>query len=134
MSHGNKISKNKKLLLVLLVLIGVILIFSSSFTPEKAEKESDEYIKVLENKLEEFLLNVDGINKVKVIITLDSSLPNDENTGYYGKTDTTLPYVRGVVIACTNGGSDKVKAEITDIVSKYLGIGSNKVKITDIKR
>ena len=133
MSHESKISKNKKLLLIILVLVGLVLIFSSSYTPVNTETDSDEYINQLEKKLEDFLLNVDGINKVKVIITLDSSMPDVENKGYYSKTDTTLPYVRGVVIACTNGGSDYVKAELTDIVSKYLGIGANKVKITDIK-
>ena len=82
MSHESKISKNKKLLLIILVLVGLVLIFSSSYTTENTETDSDEYINQLEKKLEDFLLNVDGINKVKVIITLESTMPDDEIKGY----------------------------------------------------
>ena len=80
MSHESKISKNKKLLLIILVLVGLVLIFSSSYTTENTETDSDEYINQLEKKLEDFLLNVDGINKVKVIITLESTMPDNEST------------------------------------------------------
>ncbi len=134
MSQENKITLRKKWLIISLIVIGILLIFSSSFSFENNSSKSKEYIEETEAKLEEFLLNVEGIRKVKVIITLESSIEAEENNGYYNKTDNTLPYVRGVVVACSNGSDDKIKTEVTEIVSKYLGIGANKVKITDIKR
>ena len=134
MSRENKLSKNKKIILISLIILGVLLIILSSFSGNNDETDSASYISEMENKLEKFLLYVEGIEDVKVIITLESDLNKSDNKSYYGNSNTALPFVRGVCVACTNGNNDKVKAEVTDIVSKYLGIGTNKVKITDIKR
>ena len=43
-----------------------------------------------------------------------------------------FPIVRGVAIACTNGNDDLVRMKITDLISSYLGISSNRIKIVAI--
>jgi len=99
---------------------------------------------MLENKIEDFLKKVEGIKEVKAIVTLDTSeekvyAQNSSGLDYILTNDGSpisiteiYPTVRGVAIACTNGDSDKIKMKITEIISAYLGISSNRIKIVSI--
>lgn len=137
-----------KIIISLLAVFGIVLILLGS-TGFRAEKSSNSfspstYTAELEKKLESFLKNVDGIDNVDVIVTLDIS-----NERVYAKNEGSYdyilsssgdpisiaeiyPYVRGVAIACTNGQSDNVKKEITELISCYLGISTNRIKIVPI--
>lgn len=123
----------------ILGLIGVLLIFVSNYYSEKSEDEYtnyEAYATQIEKKLESFLLEIDGIFAVRVIVTLDY-IQDAEGDGYIyagaNENTTQLPSVRGVAIACTNGGDYKVKVKLTELVSAYLGISSNRIEIIDIK-
>lgn len=118
--------KKIKFYIIALFAVGALLIILGSvINTNSLEKENtDDYIKSLENKLESFLLDVKGIKKAEVIISTEYKYDGEKNQ----------IHIKGAVVACTNGDNDKVKEEITDIVSKYLGIGANKVKITGIKQ
>ena len=130
---------NKKAILTVaaLALVGIILIIASGmFTNNEGGTQSqEEYAKEIEEKLENFLLQVDGIKEVKVIVSLCPP-STQSNSGLLG-TDVTaankIPTVCGVAIACTNGGSDSVKLKLTSLVSAFLGIPSNRIEIIDIK-
>ena len=136
-----------KIIISSLVIIGVLLIVFSS--AKLSDKKTDEfsvitYTKELEKKLEGFLKSVEGINKVEVIITLECSnehvyAKNESSYDYIISSNGNLveitevfPVVRGVAIACTNGSNDIVQKEITELVSSYLGISSNRIKIVSI--
>ena len=143
------IKKHKnKIIIISLVIIGVLLITLSSFSfnnkKSKEEFSQTTYTKELEKKIEDFLENVEGIRKAKVILTLECS-----NEHVYAKNDTSLDYilssngelveiteiypvVRGVAIACTNGDDDIIKMKVTNLISSYLGISSNRIKIVAI--
>jgi hypothetical protein len=129
--------------------LGVILILFGTFKTKKDSNDVNDfscelYTNELEEKIEKFLLNVEGIKNVNVIVTLDTSnekkYAQDESTFDYititsgGKTEPLYlgeiyPYVRGVAISCTNGDSDEVKIKITKLISAYLGISSNRIEI-----
>ena len=144
----NFFKKHKnKIIISSLVIIGVLLIVFSS--AKLSDKKTDEfsvitYTKELEKKLEGFLKSVEGINKVEVIITLECSnehvyAKNESSYDYIISSNGNLveitevfPVVRGVAIACTNGSNDIVQKEITELVSSYLGISSNRIKIVSI--
>ena len=102
------------------------------------------YTEALEDKIEDFLKNVDGINEAKVILTLDTS-----NESVYAQSSSGLDYiltsdgkpisvteiyptVRGVAIACTGGERDDIKIKVTELIGAYLGISSNRIKIVGI--
>ena len=102
----------------------------------------EEYTNELEEKIERFLLNVEGIKNVEVIVTLNSSGEQvyGENNGslsLLGSSDNknqnvlieTYPDVRGVAIACTGGSSDEIRNRITRLISAYLGISTNRIEI-----
>lgn len=141
-----------KIIISSLVIIGVILILVGSIskksTSSKDDFDAELYTEKLEKKIEEFLKNVNGINRVEVIVTLESSKEDiyaqnqatfdyliiDSSNGKSGvKISEIYPTVRGIAIACTNGDDPTMQYKITEIISKYLGISSNKIKIVAIK-
>ncbi|MBQ3017584.1 MAG: hypothetical protein IJD89_01440 [Clostridia bacterium] len=142
--------KYKKIIIIALVaVLGVILILFGTFKSKKNTNDINDfscelYTNELEEKIEKFLLNVEGIKNVNVIVTLDTSnekkYAQNESTFDYititsgGKAEPLYlgeiyPYVRGVAISCTNGDSDEVKIKITKLISAYLGISSNRIEI-----
>ena len=134
-----------KIIISSLVIIGAILIIIGSLSSKKSSNDSfdfDNYTSKLENKLEDFLKSVDGITKAQVIITLDTSY--EQIYGKDGDNYITInkepvdismisPKIRGVAIACTNGDSIEIQGRVTEIVSSYLGIPTNRIKIVAIK-
>ncbi|MBE6662930.1 MAG: hypothetical protein E7602_00330 [Ruminococcaceae bacterium] len=143
------IKKHKsKIIIITILALGLILILFSSFKGKnevalkKEEFSCEDYTKMLEEKLENFILNIEGIKNVNVIITLDTSggeiyTKNSSSLNFSSITNNTSPVyvgeiypsVRGVAIACTNGSSDETKNKITKLVSAYLGISSNRIEI-----
>ena len=75
---------------------------SLELTKERRPDLYEKYIENTEKRLEEFLLEVKGIKKVEVIIS----------TEYKSNSEDGIYYIKGAVIACTNGNDDKTKAEI----------------------
>lgn len=137
-----------KIIISSLVIIGIILILISSIDfsrKEKTEFSSSMYTDALEKKIEDFLENIEGIYDAKVIVTLDTSeetvyAQNSNSLDYILTSDGSpisiteiYPTVRGVAIACTNGERDDIKMKITELISAYLGISSNRIKIVAIK-
>lgn len=134
------LKRNKnKIIISSLVILGIILILASSFQG-KSNKSSDydDYVDSLEVKIETFLKTVDGIKDADVIIMLEDYDTSTEETNSFFSTDntsssTTIPNVRGVAVACTNGDNYSMQVKVTEIVSSYLGISSNKIKIVALK-
>lgn len=146
------IKKHKnKIVIASIAILGILLIILGSINTNKERKEEfkyEEYTENLEKKIEKFLLNVDGINKVEVIVTLDTSseqvyAQNQSNYDFItidsknGESPVNIteiyPTVRGVAVACTNGSNPTVKMEVTKLISSYLGISSNRIEIVEIK-
>lgn len=126
--------KKRAVIIIAMFALGIIFIIAGSvFGKERNDLDNEKYIKDMECKLEDFLINVKGIKKVKVIITLDEYSGVDADS-FNNSVSESYPSVRGVCVACSNGNDIYVQTEVTEIVSKYLGIGTNKVKITSIKQ
>ena len=146
-------SKKSYIFVAILAVLGILfLVIGSICTKESQETNYNidykSYTSELEKKLENFLLSIDGINKAKVIITLENSSEQvyaQNQTTYDFLTITSengespvyiteiYPIVRGVAISCTNGGNDEVKMKINKLISAYLGISSNRIEIVEIK-
>ena len=144
--QGDKTSrislKNKQktiALVAILGLIGVILIYVSnnySKINDSDYKDREVYEAQIEKKLEDFLLEIEGISSVRVIVTIDYAKAHDDTYTFAdvsSDTEQLFRSVRGVAIACTNGDDYKVKMKLTELVTAYLGISSNRIEIVDIK-
>ena len=130
--------KNKnKIIISSLVIIGVTLILIASFQEKsKGTNTFDDYCNELELKIEAFLKNVEGIEDVNVIVTLEPLEKSDSFEDVFNSESTeevSLPQVRGVAVACTNGDNYEMQKKVTDIITSYLGISSKRVKIVAIK-
>lgn len=136
-----------KIIISTLVIFGVMLIILSSFDFNQTKNNSNQptlYTEALESKIEEFLKSVAGISRAKVILTLDTSNENVyaqnssgldyilTNDGKPISVTEIYPTVRGVAIACTGGDRDEIKKKVTELISAYLGISSNRIKIVGI--
>ncbi len=159
--NNNRIIKDKKMMLLIIpaFIIGVVLIiFGSSGTNEKTLSENTrsndgiDYSSVIEEKIEAFLGSVEGIDFVKVFVTVDggNELELAEIGGADGYASDYLvidrgneeeaavvrevyPQIRGIAVACTGGNSPAVQKTITDLLSAALGISTNNIMVAGYK-
>lgn len=122
-----------KIIISSLVIIGIILLLVGSCNSEndkdKYSLNVDEYTRAQENKIEDFLTKVYGVKEAKVILTLDTISTNNTSSA---NSKETLPSIRGVAVACTNGNNSETQKQITELLCAYLGISSNRIKIVSI--
>ena len=112
--------------------------------------------KKLEDKLEEFLKTVDGVGKVSVCVSFDvleqkayaqniqtDQSENDiENSAEYVIIETEngqedglaltvyAPKIRGVAVCCEGAGSQKVKNEVTQLLTAALHLPANRIYVS----
>lgn len=150
---------------------GLLLIMISSLLPESekedekvssepqtAEFSSASYCAETEQRLEEFLKNIEGVGEVKVYLTVSteeeyvyakegksstSENKTEEEKSYVmiggGSGKTALietvkpPEICGAVVACTGCDSPVIQEKIYKAVSTALGISTAKVYVTKLK-
>ncbi len=159
--------KNKTTVFVVLGIIGMLLILLSGFFKSDGDKKpaakiktmsvnTAEYQDEIENQLVNILEKIDGVGKVKVMVTIEGSTEyvyaeeydtkNDngkdkESQDYKnkvviidnGKEKEALvkkvlkPKVSGVIVVCEGGNSPSTSEKIYRAVSAVLDIPSNKI-------
>ena len=120
MINLKNISKGSIYLAVALVL-GLILICVSG-QGEKTVEETEVYEaceRRCEERLEELLRQVDGVDDADAMVTLDE-LPS-------GKT---RPQVRGVAVVVHGKSGDGLRYQLVMLISSALGITSDKIFVT----
>ncbi|MCR4925703.1 MAG: hypothetical protein K5917_05380 [Clostridiales bacterium] len=170
---SEKIRKDKKVLLA--VIAGGVLIFAlaisefavkdnknqkaregSNETAQSSNINLDNYSSQLENRLAELISSINGVGKVKVMITLESSeksvyatsenIKKDKESEDYdsqyiliksgsSKEEALLinilqPKVRGVAVVCQGADNVYVKQRILDTLSAVLDVNSTHISIT----
>lgn len=159
-SIKGKIGKKQIIILVLLGAVGLFLIL---FPSGEGKIESDDqaftlidYTEKLEKRVRELCLAVEGIDKVEVLLTLESgselvyadnvkeekesgkswSYTSDYLTVNNGNGTAAVPVteiypkIRGVAVVCNGGGRADVQKKLTELLSAALGIPANRIKIT----
>ncbi len=116
-----------------------------------AESGPGTYESRMEDKLEELLAQVEGVGRVRVMLTLEgtgektvekdkeiSQESSREETVYaeYGSSERmpyvtaeTNPKVDGVLVIAEGGGDSRIKAEIMEAAEALFGIEPHKIKI-----
>lgn len=150
----------KKWWLIGAAVLGMVLILLPRFLPDaKKEGKTDGtrtvdpsyYSTVLEDKIRQLILHVDGIEEAAVLLTLDgsselvyaqnTSVSGEGRTGDYlvvqedGGEKTVLvseiyPRIRGVAIVCTRGDDVQIQKKVTELLSASLGISSGRITVT----
>ena len=114
-----------------------MLLFLGSY--EKEEKQVtgveeatyETYRLTMQTEAEEMCRQVKGVGRVQVCITLSQG----EVVTYSGTkvTSTSPPKVNGIAVVCEGGGSDKVKQEVTELLSALFHIGANRIHVSPMK-
>lgn len=123
---------------LLLALAGILLLLfggglTDLFEKQGAAKEDPAAYRLsLERELASLCAEVKGVGRVTVMITLAEG----ERTAYSGSkiASVTPPAVLGAAIVCDGGGDAATRAELVRLVSALLGIGSNRVTVSERRR
>jgi len=130
--------------------------------PKTAEDEETNYAAELSSQLEAILGRIDGVGEIEVMVTLrqDSSYVYATDLAQSDRQEEALtqqqieekhviieqggeeqalvstrivPQAEGVIIVCEGGSDPVVIKKLTDAVTAALGIGSNRVAVSNMK-
>lgn len=129
-----KTHKRAGLLFFLLLLCGTLFLLGGRGGKEEetAEKnETERYLAALTEETESFCSSVRGVGRCRVMITLASG----EECVYRGgtKISSVPPRVLAVSVVCEGGGSDRVRRELSALLSSLFDIGENRVTVLKLK-
>ena len=121
-------TRGGKLILAALAIGAALLLACSFMSGEEKKSEEDNlavYKAELEQSLAEFCSSVEGAGRCKVMVSFSSG----ESLEYKGGNliSSTPPKVLGVTVLCRGGDKDKVRADVTELVSSLFDIGKNRV-------
>ena len=155
-----RIKTDKKILSAMIIgVVGMLLIFCSDI-PDNTESQnvsetSCVNVADIEQRLENFIENINGAGQTQVMITFDCSEEKvfakngkeilKENVSEYTKEYiiidsggeesglieyTVYPKVRGIAIACVGADDPIVKERIISSVSALFSLSTNKISVT----
>ena len=114
------------------MLIGVLLAVAAMPVSSKQQKKNtageqseDMQKSVLEEKLEAFLENTEGVGKVQVILMTDEK--KDRQSFYNSETMT------GVLISAEGGGNPVVVQNIQEAVMALFQVDAHRIRIMKMK-
>lgn len=113
---------------IIFVLGVALLLFASGTKKEETQSETFDlsaYGEALEKRLEALCSQTEGVGQAEVMITFESGALAE----YQGSTQiaTHPPKVQGVTVLCTGGGSDAVRADVSEMLGALLGIGTSRI-------
>ena len=147
-----KIKKNDLIIIILAGILLMIIVIPFGSKAEKEEKDNKtlgkesetgqkEYVARLEQQLEDMLVKMDGVGRVKVMITveddgkqiLDKNTKKDEK-GYEQETviydeNKNTPVIKGVMVVAEGGGDTAVQNNISEAIMALFDIELHKIKI-----
>ncbi len=127
---------NIKTVIIIIGLLGLVLIFLSSFNQNKSDPTSynvNDYRLETQQSLSEMLSRIEGVGSVNVLLTIENSVEGVYLDNNSTKTKEIEPVIRGVVVACEGGDDPIISARALDAVTKALNISSSKVCITKLQ-
>ncbi len=107
--------KTKDSLKIIIALAAGILLILIGLGGSGADTEEAS----LESELEELCSSVDGVGECKVLI-------------YYKEAEDKYDsekYIQSIAVVCDGADSVEVRYRLTELLSSFLGIGTNRVRI-----
>ena len=138
-SVTQKLKQDKNLIRVIYIIgiIGIALIFCSTFFSDKSSDDTisprsiSDYQSTQETRIKDMVESIEGVGNAKVMITMENSAEQiyTDDT----KVKEIEPAVRGVLVICTGANNPEIKETVLESVTKTLNISSDKVCITKLK-
>ena len=146
----------------IILLAGLLLMMMGGDRTETVEvddKNSDTAFSLqqFEGQLKSCLSRIDGIGKVELMLSLDSSehevyasdirrsasesyesVISTVSNGSYGeepvRVTTNSPKFRGAVIICEGAGSDRVRLAVTEAVGSLCDLGADRIAVIQMQQ
>lgn len=129
------LTDDKKLTVALIVGAALILFLSlgglgrGEAEAARPYEDRSAYEAELERRLTDILSEIEGIGKLSVMVTLDTSEQTE-----YGKNEDMLlsvkmPQVRGVIVVCGGGDSVVVREKVIRAVTSVFAVSSTRVSV-----
>ncbi len=150
---------NKKTLWIILIIGAILLLAAPASTDKKKtapiqhQADGQEYLNVLEEKLEKTLEQIEGAGKVTVFLTpksfgkisvaTDTKASTSENNQDFeeavvlsdGDSPVVLekyyPTVGGAIIVASGAGKEQVRMDLRRAASAALQIGMNRIEVLE---
>ncbi|MBQ7363028.1 MAG: hypothetical protein IJW48_05805 [Clostridia bacterium] len=101
--------------------LGVLLIFfGMSDTKESATAEVS-----TEESIETICSAIEGVGECRVLISYE------REGGTFGTSEREV--IKGIIVVCEGGSSDKVRQRVTDALSSLYGIGANRIRVEQLR-
>ena len=158
----NRLAGDKKLaVLAGMFCIGLLLLVFSGGSGKKTASGNADYYDIraeaeaaLEARAVKLLSSVDGVGKVRVLVTLDRlqeiEFAENETQGADDRISRTYvtvetggektglqrtvisPQVRGVAVSCAGGGSPQVRREVVQLLCAAFGVSASRVHVSKL--
>ena len=109
--------KKESAVILIILALGLILLFLGSYE-KKAEPEAG-----LEARISEACSGVEGVGECCVYIYYSGDSSRTESDS-----------VESVLVVCEGADSVDVRLRLTEMLSSFFGIGSNRIRIEKMKR
>jgi len=141
------VSKYRYVLLVLMVGVVLMLLPTGKKTEQKETSTEPITTVSMEQQLEQILSHVQGVGKVKVLLTIRNQetyiyrtdedgtvIITDSDRNQSGLTETILsPEYRGAVVVCQGADSASVQLQIIEAVANVTGLRSDQITVLKMK-
>lgn len=133
-------SNNIRKIIIIAGIVGVLLIFLSSYIDIGAAEEKKEdgefsvttYSTEIQSDLEGIISKIEGAGKTYVLLTIENSVEYVYLEDSTTKTKEIEPIIRGVLVVCQGGNDPTVVESVTNAVTKALDISTAKVCIAKL--
>ena len=108
--------------IILILAIGLVLVFIG--VGGGGDKEDSEGGISLEDQLSDLCSSVEGVGECRILI-------------YYSDVGTRYESIKkaeSVLVVCEGADSLEIRRELTEMLTSFLGIGSNRVRIERLSK
>ncbi|MCQ2564917.1 MAG: hypothetical protein MJ152_03590, partial [Clostridia bacterium] len=119
--------------IAIIFVVILLLIYFSNFNNKKETKTEQcneltitSYVEDLQNNLEDILSNIGGVSNVKVLITLDMSQVQVENSKI---VLSTFPPLKGVIVTAKGVTDTSIKLKVLHAIETAIDVTNGNVEI-----
>ncbi len=125
--------KHIEIYIAIIFIVILLLIYFSNFNNKTKQKTTTQneltvtsYVENLQNDLADILCSINGVSEVKVLITLDMSKANIQDSKL---TLSTFPPLKGVIVTAKGVSNTATKLKMLHAIETAIDVTNGNVEI-----
>ncbi len=107
---------------IVIGICAVVLLFFLSEIFSGADSLTKKENVSLEEKLESFLMNLEGVGECEIIIYMDTSSKSSYSSSVQEK-------ISGIAVICEGGNNSRVKSSVIEVLTRLFGLSGNRISV-----